>query len=234
MQWFADSGLAGAPSKYDGSGTLAPFPSDVKGTFFSGGFSDHTVLQREPAKAAVYGVVIGTQPLTNVTVHVDAVSLDDGSSENLYTVDADVHIGTAGYATWKALLRPESAGGNFSITATCGSCDAPDNASTIVDVTFGDGKSPCVLPISWLEVKSLMLFVAAVWFCSGQSNSRLLRLCFPHAFALIRRIPALVWLPMHMDSSRNVSYDRFLLGKYRNIRMHTPDHNNQVRRPREG
>ena len=36
-----------------------------------------------------------------------------------------------------------------------------------------------------------------------------------------------MWLPMNMDTSRNVTYDAILRGKYQNIRMHTMSHNNQ-------
>ena len=46
------------------------FPNTTAGTFFSGAFSDHAVLQRGPAKAAVYGVVIGATPGTTVQVTV--------------------------------------------------------------------------------------------------------------------------------------------------------------------
>ena len=37
-------------------------------------------------------------------------------------------------------------------------------------------------------------------FCSGQSN---------------------MWLVMHFDTSRNITYDKVMAGKYKNIRMHT-------------
>lgn len=56
---------------------------------------------------------------------------------------------------------------------------------------------------------------ALQWFCSGQSN---------------------MWLPMNMDTSRNVTYDAVLRGKYKNIRMFSMPHNNQpdVRLPWSG
>ena len=41
------------------AGTLPAFPNETAGIFFSGVFTDHVVLQREPAKAAVYGVIFG-------------------------------------------------------------------------------------------------------------------------------------------------------------------------------
>ena len=55
-------------------------PQDVAGTFFSGVLSDHAVLQRAPALAAVMGVVIGAMPSTTVTV---SVSSEKGESYNV-------------------------------------------------------------------------------------------------------------------------------------------------------
>jgi hypothetical protein len=134
-------------SKYDGDGTQKPFPSTTKGVFFSGVFSDHAVLQREPSKAAVYGVVFGAQLQTNVSVEVSQIT-EAGVSEDRYTVLAQIEVGDNGYAKWKAFLQPAAAGGNYTIKASCSNCDAPENSSTLVDITYGD-----------------------VWFCSGQSNS---------------------------------------------------------------
>jgi len=36
-----------------------------------------------------------------------------------------------------------------------------------------------------------------------------------------------MWLPMHMDTSRNLTYEAVLKGKYKNIRMLSMPHNNQ-------
>ena len=36
-----------------------------------------------------------------------------------------------------------------------------------------------------------------------------------------------MWLVMHFDTSRNVTYNKVLAGKYQNIRMHTTPHNDQ-------
>jgi hypothetical protein len=51
-------------------------------------------------------------------------------------------------ASWKALLPPQPAGGNFTVTAVCTGCtaEAPSTVS-IANVTFGD-----------------------FWYCTGQSN----------------------------------------------------------------
>jgi hypothetical protein len=42
-----------------------------------------------------------------------------------------------------------------------------------------------------------------------------------------RRIQSNMWLVMHFDTSRNITYDKVMAGKYKNIRMHTTPHNNQ-------
>ena len=36
-----------------------------------------------------------------------------------------------------------------------------------------------------------------------------------------------MWLPMHMDTSRNLTYNKVLQGKYKNIRLRSMAHNNQ-------
>jgi hypothetical protein len=36
-----------------------------------------------------------------------------------------------------------------------------------------------------------------------------------------------MWLPMNMDTSRNITYDAILAGKYKNIRMQSVQHNSQ-------
>lgn len=123
---------------------------------------DNIVLQRAPAKAAVYGLygLLDTSP-KDAKVKVSVTSETTGA---MYSVDAvlnTVHQ-VAGnpeyaactdcppaYATWKALLNPTEAGGNYTIAATCTGCGGDPkywNVS-IVNVTFGD-----------------------VWHCSGQSN----------------------------------------------------------------
>jgi hypothetical protein len=125
-----------------GTPTLPDFPTDVSGTFFSGVFSDHAILQRSPQTSAVYGVVIGAKPATKVTVKV--------SGDETYSVGAAVQFSTKQmpgggvYAWWNASLKAHVAGGNYSINAACSDCISPTNSSTISDVTFGD-----------------------IWFCSG-------------------------------------------------------------------
>jgi hypothetical protein len=103
---------------------------------FSGVFTNHTVLQRGPESSAVYGFITGkADAATEVMVTV----ADMGESAVSYSVDAKVVLAPAGLnysATWKAILKPASAGGSFDITATCTGCEE-DGVSTLQDVTFG-------------------------------------------------------------------------------------------------
>ena len=95
------------------------------------------------------------------------VSASDGSSS--YTVAAKVGKDAThqpyGYVdpstgaqlpvvadTWKAILHPATAGGDYTITATCTGC-ANATTATLRNVTFGD-----------------------MWYCSGQVRSTYLDL----------------------------------------------------------
>jgi sialate O-acetylesterase len=104
---------------------------------FSANFGSGQVLQREPAAAAVYGFAgLGA---TSVAINLDGVGANGKA----------VHVAPKatllGDGTWKALLPPQPAGGNFSVSVS----DA-GGTKVISDVTFGD-----------------------VWYCSGQSNMEL-------------------------------------------------------------
>ena len=144
-------------------GTWAPSPDpETPGTcscppsvLFSAGIDSDMVLQRQPAKAAVYGLVLEA----GATVEV-AVS-PAGGGGGAYTVPAAVQPATtwagpagANYtASWKAYLKPAPAGGSFSITVKCtsscgtGAGGGSRDTATIERVTHGD-----------------------VYFCSGQSK----------------------------------------------------------------
>lgn len=99
---------------------------------FSAVFSDGIVLQRATsAHPETQAAVYGSGATGQVTVTVSSV------------LDADSVVVTASASdgSWKALLPPKPAGGQYTVTAT----DAAGSKSTILRVTFGD-----------------------VWFCSGQ------------------------------------------------------------------
>jgi hypothetical protein len=130
------------------------------------------VLQRAPAAAAIYGYLDGPGA-TGVKVTVSSNGVP------LYTVDAVLNSTTQPYGdgwgvrpcpkaacppydmatftpfteplpSWKALLQPTAAGGNYTITAVCTGCSSSAAPITLSSVTFGD-----------------------VWVCAGQSNAML-------------------------------------------------------------
>ena len=103
---------------------------DASGISFFSGLTDYAVLQRAPSHARVYGA-LGDG--TKATISVSGAG-------TTYQVDATVEQNK-----WSALLRPEPAGGDFTITAVCSDCSNPAPA-TLRNVTFGD-----------------------VWYCAGQS-----------------------------------------------------------------
>lgn len=101
---------------------------------FSTGFSSDMVLQRAPAKAALYGFSTGA-----VSVHV--VGIDGASSAVDYTVSAQPRAND----TWKAFLLPHSAGGSYTITASSGSSSTTLDRVTMGDVYFCSGQSNMAL-----------------------------------------------------------------------------------------
>jgi hypothetical protein len=131
--YFEASGLGGAPSKYDSDSTLKQV-WDEPGTFFSGVYSSHMVLQRAPEKAGLTGVVVGAKAGTTVTIDVT-----ESSTGTSYTVSAATTIESSNSTVgkWTAYLKPAAAGGNYTITVACANCESPFNTSTIEDVTFG-------------------------------------------------------------------------------------------------
>ena len=111
-----------------------PPPPPPPGVHFASVFSSNAVLQRAPARAALYGVV--WPPPASFKIMVTLVPAIDGKT----AFAADV----VGNGTWKVLLPPAPAGGNFSASASCTSC-TNTTGPTLYNLTFGD-----------------------VWFCSGQ------------------------------------------------------------------
>jgi hypothetical protein len=126
---------------------------------FSAGFSDDAILQRSAtAGAAIYG--FATASTDPITVRVEGTTKELATVS--YTVQAEMYAWTGagvypdtpdapkhGDTVWKAILKPASAGGDYSITVTQ---PAPSGLADamIKRVSFGD-----------------------VWFCSGQSNMAL-------------------------------------------------------------
>ena len=160
------------------AGTVAlppapPTPATLPPLSFGAAFGDNMVLQMAPAAAAVYGY-IGPGG-TGVTVTVKK------GGTVLYSVVATVNTTSQPFgkdfgirppgtynpwdqrlATWKAILHPTVAGGDYSITATCVGCSSGPTATTIENATFGD-----------------------MWYCSGQYACACVRACV-RACALYR------------------------------------------------
>ena len=76
-------------------------------------FTDNAILQRAPAKAALYGRVSPLPP-SGATVDVTVTPALGGKSSFPAEMYAD--------GTWKVLLPPTPAGGAYSATATCAKC----------------------------------------------------------------------------------------------------------------
>ena len=104
---------------------------------FHSAFSSKMVVQRAPASAQIYGILGNfTPPHTTPAVTVTVTDTAANGGEASYSVNAEVFPG----GTWKALLKPNAAGGNFTISAECKGCSTKsiDAALPLQDVTFGD------------------------------------------------------------------------------------------------
>lgn len=167
-------------AKYDPTkGTLPAFPNGTAGTFFAGVFSDHTVLQRGPAKAAVYGVLFGAQPGTTVTVEV-AIAAGDVEASGSYSVPATVALTSkqapgGRYAKWKAFLKPAVAGGSGSHVADTDYLMAPSlpiccphaAVDAMVDVALRGGLSIFTVPVVATRAGNYTVSVS----CAGCTNT---------------------------------------------------------------
>ena len=109
--------------------------------------SSNAVLQRAPAAAAVTGSVppgYGDAPMTIEVVLRDENGPFEATASSLIRPDL----------TWKVLLPPRPAFGNYSLSARCAAGCQGDNATaavTLLNLTFGD-----------------------VFICAGQSNMQLM------------------------------------------------------------
>ena len=139
---------------------------------FDAVFGDNMVLQMAPAMAAVYGFMDYNASMAGAEVLVTLTPVGGGAP---VTVRAALNITYQTFgpdwgvrpcascpdinppfnpfnqplASWKALLPPQPAGGNFSVTASCPGCSAQGPSSvSIANIAFGD-----------------------MWYCMGQSNS---------------------------------------------------------------
>lgn len=102
------------------------------------------VLQQQPAKACVYGLLGdgGTAASVKIASVAAALNSTGSASPDIYEMNAEISADGNGF---KACLPPKPAGGSYVITATCTGCQNTTNA-VLEDVTYGD-----------------------VWYCGGQS-----------------------------------------------------------------
>jgi sialate O-acetylesterase len=121
---------------------------------FSPVLGEWMVLQQSPAAAAVYGVAPESATGVTITVSDGKTSYDvvakvgrDATHQPYGYVDPSGANLPVQNNTWKAILHPTAAGGDYTITAKCAGCTNVSTA-TLAHVTFGD-----------------------MWYCSGQSNS---------------------------------------------------------------
>ena len=153
---FATVVLASAGPLSLSSSLGGPPPPPAPPSFgFSAVLGDWMVLQQQPSAAAVYGTAtIGAKSVT-VTVSDGKTSYDvtatvgkDATHQPIGYVDPSTGAQLPFIAqTWKALLKPTAAGGDYTITAKCKGCSGNKTNATLAHVTFGD-----------------------MWYCSGQSN----------------------------------------------------------------
>ena len=105
-------------------------PPPPTAAVFSTVFSDFAVLQRQPYHAAVYGLAVSG---ASVTVTVDPpLDGEDGKKSNKFTATVFED------GSWKTLLPPTRAGGDYTVSVACTAGCASSNSSTLNHVTFGD------------------------------------------------------------------------------------------------
>ena len=155
------------------SAAAPPPPPQVLLFSFDAAFGSNMVLQQAPAMSAVYGFLDFNASMAGATVSVtltpaggtpttvkaalNATVQTFGPEWGVRSVDAAQCPGclppynpwNSPLATWKALLPPQPAGGNYTVTAVCTGCSplAPSTVA-ISNVAFGD-----------------------MYFCTGQSVS---------------------------------------------------------------
>lgn len=154
MKLFISWAILLVPSATAAGGRPPP-PPPPPSFGFSPVLGDWMVLQQSPAAAAVYGVA--PESATGVMV---TVSDGKSSYDVVAKVGKDATHQPYGYVdtktganlpvqnfTWKALLHPTAAGGDYTITAKCTGCTNTSTA-TLAHVTFGD-----------------------MWYCSGKPTA---------------------------------------------------------------
>jgi hypothetical protein len=140
-----------------------PPPPQVLIFSFDVAFGDNMLLQQAPAQSAVYGFLDFQGSMTGAVVHVTLTPESGAPTTVVATLNTTVQTFGPDWgvrnlnasecpgclppfnpwntplASWKALLPPQPAGGNYSITAVCTGCStiSPSTVS-ISNVAFGD------------------------------------------------------------------------------------------------
>ena len=140
-----------------------PPPLPVLTFAFDSAFGDNMLLQQAPSMASIYGFIDFNASITNAVVHV-TLTPEQGTpvtlqatlnvTEQTFGPDWGVRpctscpdidppfnpfIPPTPLASWKVLLPPMPAGGNYTVSADCMGCSADYPTSIlIVNVTFGD------------------------------------------------------------------------------------------------
>ena len=141
-----------------------PPPPQLLQFSFDSAFGDNMLLQMAPAQAAVYGFLDFAASAAGAVVHV-TLTPEGGGAPTTVQAALNATVQTFGpdwgvrslnasecpgclppfnpwnapLASWKALLPPQTAGGNYTITAACSGCSAGEAPSvSISNVAFGD------------------------------------------------------------------------------------------------
>jgi hypothetical protein len=221
--------VASAAAASAASGAPSPTPAPAVLAFaFDSVFGDNMILQQAPAKAAVYGLMdynasmAGAEVLVTLTPERGApVTVRAALNVTAQTFGPDWGVRpcascpdinppfnpfNAPLASWKALLPPMPAGGNYTVTASCTGCSAQAPSSlSLSNIAFGD-----------------------MWFCTGQSNSAAetpqtspwVRACAPTDPPTPNSpLFIAVWLPVLHTYERNYTARNISQGRYGNIRL---------------
>lgn len=155
---------AAAAAQAAASSSRPPPPPQLLQFSFDSAFGDNMLLQMAPAQAAVYGFLDFAASAAGAVVHV-TLTPEGGGAPTTVLASLNTTVQTFGpnwgirsanasdcdgclppynpwntpLASWKALLPPQPAGGNYSVTAVCTGCSSSSPASvSISNVIFGD------------------------------------------------------------------------------------------------
>ncbi len=138
-----------------------PPPPPVLLFSFDSAFGDNMLLQQAPASAAIYGFLdfnasaagaivrvtlapesgapTTVQAMLNVTAQTFGPDWGVRPCPTCPNIDPPFNPFFMPLASWKALLPPMPAGGNYTVTAECVGCSpAAPRTVSIVNVVFGD------------------------------------------------------------------------------------------------